>query len=545
MTDPVPETKRLHITPFNAELLPSVLPPAVRPVATEISFHCIPTFPENNYGYVTLPAMEAERIKKKLNGSILKGRKFKVDTARPPKKQSNEDETSNKVASRPLSDKKVKKRKAMEETLEGYEIPVDRKVKRGWTESADAKQDRRKAEKRNKKGKEGKEGKSAKSQAKSKYTEKEECLFRTKLPPNRVVSSPDKKQEKQSKKKKSTQETVVHEFSRTIKHPSFLRSGHDELADTVTFVEGTGWVDKTGNVKEPVSDRIKTDQYRPGCIPGAKEKPRAAKEDSTAAFRKPEDKQTIIAEEAGSTDESEDWTSSSGATSSEEDSSPEEDSEESESDDSASSSSFDPPDDPIADKGRNLSQSCQADSGGTLAGSHSSGHQSFPFVNIDRAASTQDVHPLEALFKRPAPGTSGETSTLEKPQFSFFGGHDDNEPEEETEAQFAAPLTPFTKRDLRDRGSRSAAPTPDTALVARTIDWNKQEQPRAMGIDDDDYVTTPVSKFVSEPQEDSDFVKWFWGNRGDNNRAWKRRRREAAKEQRQRENRSKGMKGKS
>ncbi|RAH46954.1 uncharacterized protein BO95DRAFT_441617 [Aspergillus brunneoviolaceus CBS 621.78] len=540
MTDSAPGTKRLHITPFNLELLPSVLPPTIRPLATEISFHCVPTFPENNYGYVTLPTMEAEKVKKKLNGSILKGRKFKVDTARSPKRQRSEDEALDKITQSP-SDKKAKKRKAAEETLEGYELPADRKVKRGWTESADAKQDRRKEEKRNKKSKDAKEGKPAKSQAKSKYTEKEECLFRTKLPPNRM-SSPDEKHEKQSKKKKPAHETIVHEFSKTVKHPSFLRSGRDESADTVTFVEGKGWMDTSGTVKEPVSDRIRTDQYRPGCIPGTKEKPRAIKKDSTTVPGKPRTKQTITTKEAESTDESEDWTSSSGGSSSEEDPSSEEDSQESESYESCSSSSSNDSEDLSIAEEQILKSSKQE----SVAESHSSGLQSLPSGNNDQTAPTQEVHPLEALFKRPAPSTSAINSiSQEKLHFSFFGGDDEVEMEDATEAQPAAPLTPFTKRDLRDRELRSAAPTPDTALVNRTINWDKPEQPRVMDSDDDVYMTTPVSKAASGPKDDSDFVKWFWENRGDNNRAWKRRRREAAKDHRQRENRSKGMKGKS
>ena len=34
----------------------------------------------------------------------------------------------------------------------------------------------------------------------------------------------------------------------------------------------------------------------------------------------------------------------------------------------------------------------------------------------------------------------------------------------------------------------------------------------------------------------SDFAKWFWEHRGETNRAWKRRRREAAKEKRKSDN---------
>lgn len=53
---------------------------------------------------------------------------------------------------------------------------------------------------------------------------------------------------------------------------------------------------------------------------------------------------------------------------------------------------------------------------------------------------------------------------------------------------------------------------------------------------------TPSKTASSEDRgrQESDFAKFFWENRGDNNRAWKRRAREAKKEKRQRENRLRG-----
>lgn len=40
--------------------------------------------------------------------------------------------------------------------------------------------------------------------------------------------------------------------------------------------------------------------------------------------------------------------------------------------------------------------------------------------------------------------------------------------------------------------------------------------------------------------EESEFQKWFWENRGETNRAWKKRRKVVSKEKRQRENRKRG-----
>lgn len=535
MTTTASETTRLHITPFSPDLLPSVLPSSVRASATDISFHSIPTFPENNYGYVTLPTMEADKIKKKLNGSILKGRKFRVETARSPKRQEVDVEADTVTSTtKTTSDKVSKKRKAPDNVLDGYELPSGRQVKRGWTESTNAKKERRQDEKMKK----GKDDKKAKTQAKSKYTEKSECLFRTKIPKNRSAS-PDEKQEKVAKKKKkSPQESVVHEFATTITHPSFLRSEGDGAAPTSAFEEGKGWIDYAGNLKETVSDRLRKDQYRPGQVAGAKEKRKSAKAHPTAQethLEKTKD------DGVDSADESEDWTSSSGTTSSDDSST------DSESEDSMSSAS--------SESSASLNQDEQHQSH-TLPGKEmvSSPRKTdepelvpgsaTPSAQTTHGTDSKDVHPLEALFKRPAVESSDSKPAPEtNTQFSFFG-QDDVESEEEEE-QNKEPQTPFTKKDLLSRELRSAAPTPDTALINRKFDWNNDDSD-VMEVTEE-YTDTPIARSETKAglKEDSEFTKWFWENRGDNNRAWKKRRRDAAKEQRQRENRRKGMKGKS
>jgi hypothetical protein len=513
MTSPSTATTRLHISPLNPELLPLVLPASIRPLATDISFHEIPTFPENNYGYVTLPAMEADRIKKKLNGSILKGRKFKVESARPQKRQRDEDGQNTPSGDKPSSGKKSKKHKAEDNVLEGYELPSDRKVKRGWTESANDKADRRKKEKRSK----SKDEKSAKSQLKSKYTEKAECLFRTKVPPNKASPEPEKSKKK-SKKNKSSQESVVHEFSKTIMQPTFVRSNDGGKAVTTTFDEDKGWIDESGDLKEPASERIRKDQYRPGQVVGHKEKPKRTKVKPLPEGEEPEKAETKSqsAEPNAMESESEDWTSSSGSSSSEGDST------DSESDESTSSDESDA-DESENDEGKRSGIEIK------LLGKSNS-------TKSESEEQPADIHPLEALFKKPAAEKKPDS---EPPaQFSFFG-QGDEESEDEAPAKIA-PLTPFTKRDLQDRGLRSAAPTPDTSQVTKTINWNPSENSETSL-----HTESPVSKLGAGSKAESDFAKWFWENRGDNNRAWKKRRRDAAKEQRQRENRRKGMKGKS
>ncbi|EYE95931.1 uncharacterized protein EURHEDRAFT_443661, partial [Aspergillus ruber CBS 135680] len=502
-------TTRLHITPFNPDILSALLPPSLQPNATEISFHTLPTFPEKNYGYVTLPTMEAEKIKKKLHGSILKGKKFKVETARPQKEKELEPNVSDSGAERSNKEKKgSKKRKAGEDVLDGHELPSDRKVKRGWTESTDAKADRRKEEK-----KQRKEEKKAKAQAKSKYTEKEECLFRTQLPPNKA-SVVGEKQDKKSKKKKSS-ESVVHEFANTITHPKFIRSAAEDTTTTATYEEGKGWIDDTGNVKEPVNEKIKDSQYRPGKVAGAKEKRKSQSKESTK-------KAKLLPKEES--EESGDWTSSSGSSSDDSDS-------ESENEPANTSNTSDK-----SSSNETKEEKKQSELATTIP---SDGDESS---ETSEQPSSKEVHPLEALYKRSAPASSETKPVEETNAFSFFENNNDIESEEEP-TEPVAPQTPFAKEDIQARGLRSAAPTPDTGLVGRSIRWD--EDGDEMDVDDESSIDTPVLKKNGAEKEESDFAKWFWENRGDNNRAWKKRRREAAKEERQRENRRKGLKGKS
>ncbi|KAJ5675844.1 hypothetical protein N7462_008741 [Penicillium macrosclerotiorum] len=474
--------------------------------------------------------MDAEKIKKKLNGSILKGKKFKIEAARPHKRQRNEDDDT-AVANLP-----------------GYELPSDRKVKRGWTEPSNTKKDRRRSDKKH-----SKSDKKEKPQAKSKYTEKAECLFRTTVPPNRSsdVTSDDKKAKK---KKKSESESVIHEFAKTMTHPSFLRTSGEDSAPTTEFEEGKGWVDAGGNVKETASSKVRKDNYRPGQVAGAKEKRPAIKNSA-----REEDTRK-------SSSEPEDWTSSSGSSS---DESSDSESEAISSSDELSEPSGEketstlhkpvketskPANDPAttfedpasaSSSDSDLTSSSDSDSRAESDEDEAKGKQNAPVQDANEPL-PKEVHPLEALFKRSAPEAAEASLTVDTTAgFSFFGNDIESE-EESPAAEPQTPFTPFTKKDLQSRGLRSAAPTPDTALASRHRNW---VDPDEMDEDEEEEISidTPVSKPREKdiPKEETEFAKWFWEHRGENNRAWKKRRRDAAKEQRQRDNRKKGMKGKS
>ncbi|RDW81785.1 uncharacterized protein DSM5745_05342 [Aspergillus mulundensis] len=466
--------------------------------------------------------MEADKIKKKLNGSILKGRKFKVESARPQKRQAEEEDVT--PSDKPSPTKKSKKQKAEENVLDGYELPSGRKVKRGWTESSGDKTERRKKEKRSR----DKQEKKAKTQLKSKYTEKPECLFRTKVPPNKSATA-DEKIKKQSKKKnKAAPEAVVHEFSQTMTHPTFLRADDSGKAVTVSYEQDKGWVDESGNLMEPASERVRKDQHRPGQVAGHKEK---AKKVNTESTKIKSNSNSTEPKETEST-ESEDWTSSSGSSS-------ESELTDSETEDSASSTS--------SEVSEAFGSAKEPQQNATSEPEFRAESGASPKGKLTEAALQQvstEVHPLEALFKISA---DQQKPDMEPPtQFSFFGQGNTDSEEEDAAPSNTAPLTPFTKRDLQDRGLRSAAPTPDTSQVSKIINWNTPDPLKNPDEEDYSLAYSPVLKpGVGPAKEESDFAKWFWENRGDNNRAWKKRRRDAAKEQRQRENRRKGMKGKS
>jgi hypothetical protein len=536
--------KRLHVSPLSPELLNAILHPSVRSSATDISFHAIPTFPENNYGFFTLPTMEADKITKKLNGSILKGKKLKIQEARPkklPSESASRVDTEKAVDAPSTTAKSSGKRKSSEDAVTGFELPASRKVKRGWTEEP-AKDRKGRKEAKTDKGLDKKKRKSQRSQ----YTDRPECLFRTVPPPNKDAL--DEKQKKKRKHGKLPSEgVVVHEFKHTVPQPTFLKESEStsEMGMTSEYVDGVGWVDRSGNVKEPAISK-----------PSKKRSVRQVQQST-----EPQSKTmapTIVAQESVPAVDSDETSSSGSSTeSSSSDSSTEDDDEESVSSEasvnvSANSSDEQTPSPVSKEKERKSERDVEKQAPST------------PEMGSTKEGKS-DVHPLEALFKRPVVSSGGAP---ERPpdintQFSFFGKEDDESSENNDDLSANAlrhggePHTPFTKMDLQKRGLRSGAPTPDTAAINRTMAWpgdfdeeeeeEEQEDEEYDDADEDkEEVTVPklALKSKSESKEESDFSKWFWENRGDNNRAWKRRRREAAKEKRQRDNRKRGLRGK-
>ncbi|KAL2265941.1 hypothetical protein VTJ83DRAFT_5293 [Remersonia thermophila] len=532
---------RLHVTPLDPELLKVFVSSALLPKARNISYHTIETFPEKRYGFLELPRDDAEKLRKKLNGSILKGVKIRVERARPSgiptplgdAAMAKEKKIKHDAEGGLPPAEKSKKRKRDPEVLSGIVLTDGRKVKRGWT-TADEPGERRSK----KKDKEKKKGNEKKKQAKSKYTDHPECLVKTVLPANVAANAADadpsspKKKEKKKKGQKG-REVVIHEFEKTTKFPTFLKAAGPTAGQKapLEFVNGKGWVDEQGNVVEAVKARPPPPERVLLPSKPAKDGPR----------------HTDLAEDAGDSTSS----SESASSSEEEPSSPDRQRSPSPRDAEGSESEPTTPSSPA--------ERDQAPS-----------KPSSPAKNLSIAippatpSEPKAVHPLEALYKRPKPadGEPSGAAPAEQQPFSFFGGEGDGDMDDDEEAAdglgdgtlgIAEPMTPFTRKDFEVRRIRSAAPTPDTARPDRRfIPWEtaesdieERDEEEEPGDGDQPMEDRPVATATggaNDGEEDekpvSDFQKWFWEHRGDLNRAWKKRRKLAGKEKRYRENKA-------
>lgn len=534
-----------------------VIPAGVLPSARNISFHTLDTFPEKRYGFVDLPQMDADKLKRKLNGTTLKGAKMRIEKARPEVRvepTGDPDCAEKKTKKRKSKDdpESLKRRKRDYNLVDGV-VLKDRKVKRGWTESTDTKRKIRKSKDKSSKDKD--KDKDKRKRLKSKYTEQDECLLKTTLPANMVGNLPGAEAYKKKKKNGNSREMTVHEFEKTTKFPSFLKHSAPETngKPATEFVEGKGWVDEDGNVVEVVKH---------------KEVP------TTTPKRKISVKKAALQEESDDDD-----TSSSGTSSEEEDSDSDE-SEIADADETSvevdvralekySNSSLEDEANASRDSSSEEQEnkatppSTKADDSRPISSS-SSKSLAIKIPPPPTTPSAAKVHPLEALYKRAKPS---DTSTAQNPAqesqpFSFFGGgdaenddDDDNDVEDQDEpataaAAAAVPMTPYTRQDFEWRNIRSAAPTPDTAHPSRMRNfWAPQGEDDAE-IDDD-----AVAEEEEEQEDDeegrqtaqgqagaSDFQSWFWENRRDLNQSWMTRRKSAAKEKRHRENKARASK---
>ncbi|TDZ14841.1 hypothetical protein Cob_v012272 [Colletotrichum orbiculare MAFF 240422] len=574
---------RLHITPFDQDLVKIVIPSAILPNARNFSYHTIETFPEKRFGFVDLPEADAEKVKKRLNGAVLKGVKMRVDKARPqesylPEPESEENGKKRKHKSKEKEERKKQKRDP--NVVEGV-VLHDRKVKRGWTVPEEAKIREKKSKKD--KEKKDKKDKTKRREERSKYTDKEECLIKTKLPAKPTATKPadeddnDDSERKKRQKKNKAREVVIHEFEKTTKFPTFLKATKPAPTEALTteFVEGKGWVDAQGNVIESEKKRRTA-----GAPVPEDELPKKEKK-----------KKVVKAPTPPPVDD--DSTSSSG-TSSEEDSSPEESSDEEESPLSPQKDSLakttkrepeasKPP--PVEDDSTSSGGSSSEDSTSSDSDSDSDDEMEdaakatapavpeSPVTALKAADATRPrssgsnvsltikippttpakVHPLEALYKRAKPDDNSTPGPDTEPEpFSFFGGGDNDDLEEEEEVAASTsqlPMTPFSKQDFEWRNVRSAAPTPDTAHPNHTKpfwaighDDEEDEEDEETREEVEATLNAERNAGVDAGELGGDFQDWFWKNRSNLNKSWMKRRKTAAKEKRHRDNKSRASK---
>ncbi|KAI1622373.1 hypothetical protein EDD37DRAFT_634867 [Exophiala viscosa] len=490
------DSVRLHITPLTPDLLHAVVGPRLLDSVSNVSYHTLQTFPENSYGYLDIPTMEAERIKKKLNGAILKGKKIKIEEARPKKRRRVEETEEEHPDTKAV--KVSRKAKKEPDVIAGHALPSDRKVKRGWTEA--------------KPSKSSKKDKGKTSSAASKYSDKDELLFRTQLPPNKTdVGLRDREK---SKSKKRPGESVVHEFEKSTAQPSFLRQDVGQHSKVnLEYIEGQGWVDEDGHVVEQESERVARSR-------------RAIKSAATTNRKGVEQVEVASGNESQHSDEDSPTKGEKGG---------EEEEEESQ------EHPVNQYDDETSSSGSSSESDSDIESEQSAVDTEKASSAIPESAEAKKAA---EVHPLEALFKKPSKPT---TSDVAKPSlevstsFSFFESGNEDDIEEET----SMPGTPFSSQDNRSRSLRSAAPTPDTAHPSRFNSFGSSGLPGDEEMEADDEEATPTGQggLRKQPNEtpsrqQSDFEKKFWENRGENNRAWKLRRRTVLKEKRQRENKA-------
>ncbi|KAH8204299.1 hypothetical protein TruAng_001585 [Truncatella angustata] len=407
------------------------------------------------------------------------------------------------------------------------------------------------------------------------------------------------------KKRKADRQVLVHEFEKAHKFPTFLKTTNvSTSSEPLTFEEGRGWIDAQGNVVEPAKSKRPTFAESTSSK-NKKKPPKPVVDDDTTSSSgsssesESEEESTAVqpsakqeAKKPIATQPDDDATSSSGSSSDEEGKEEEEKEGEEEKSTPKSilavqaepsketkSSIFDAEDaDDTSSSGSSSEEDSDSDDGkdDSAATDHKDSEQlkldvqsltsPVSAAKIDSARpkssssttsltikippvtpAADKVHPLEALYKRPA-GTEAAPDA----GFSFFGNADDLEDEAYTAPSGSQnPMTPYSKQDFDFRNIRSAAPTPDTAHPSRSqsawpgfeVDAVEEEDAEQDETGEDTIMANVTDiKAAEKAEAKSEFQNWFWEHRGDLNRSWKKRRKTASKEKRNRENRARAAK---
>ncbi|THV68189.1 hypothetical protein D6D29_10199 [Aureobasidium pullulans] len=563
----LPDRIRLHISPFNATLYENIIPKSIQPNATNVSYHSVQTFPERGFGFVELPREDADKLRKKLNGFTLRGQKMAISEAKPEKRRrrDKDEDAAEEVEEKPRKKaKKEKSSKKKDKEITGFELPDERQVKRGWTEEP-GKYHKEKKEKSSKSSDKADKKDKTPKREKSKYSSKQEVLFKQKLPEGVMMAQKAEGKEKKSKKTKQPKNiTIIHEFEKNKPVPSFLKSEvSGKGTATADFVPGKGWVDAEGNVVEEVhvkpkrEERIAKMKDTPVEI---KIKPTAPKEpamhkDITAGAKAlgdddSSDESSVVSSESDMSDDSDDADEDDEEKEAEREEIQEEIKEGAE--EIAAHAPEEQQESTPASEPEEASSSDSEDESPTSPAKDTPTQSSAPdTMDIDTpkpSTPPREVHPLEALFKKkPATETTPRPAPINT-SFSFGISDDIDEDVDmnfDAEADPTYPSTPYT----RTRDIRSAAPTPDTAAIGRKFSFSFAKHFDEEDIEEEAYDEEEGWQNANqeplgvrevegkEGEEETEFAKWFWENRGDSNRAWKKRRRDVMKQKRQRENR--------
>lgn len=538
-----PAYTRLHITPLDPQLLKVIVPPAVQPNIRGLTYHAIQTFPDKPYGFLELPTTDAQRIKKKLNGAVLRGSKIRIEPARPVEMPTPSQDAvvqtfdAAEARGQPKKSKEKKKRKRDALEVSGVELEEGRMVKRGWTVAPEEAKSKKRRVKKDKEGSTDSNNKENKKRrdVKSLYTEGAECLVKTVLPLNRrdLAVNDDGKSKKKAKKGHH-RGIVIHEFERNTKFATFLKSTNDTATKqaATNFVEGLGWVNEDGTVVEDVKTT------RPTAFP--KMQVQRSKSSLEPVLNKDTSSRNSDTSSEGESDSESDASSTQRLVS-------------------------------LAKHSRPV----EKDSGILSDAAGSKSVSSVISLPLDTSPTTPSgkVHPLEALYRRSKKNetvTSQEANTCEPFTFGAIDDSEENSSPEESDGEADGgdqspyknqgaqpPLTPFTKQDLEWRNVRSAAPTPDTAHPSRVPrlwfpggddalgDLEEDNEEDDANIEDGS--SGPRARDNKYPDKDldnapADFQKLFWERRAELNRSWKMRRRVSAKEKRYRENKTRADK---
>ena len=491
--------------------------------------------------------------------------------------------------------KRSKKAKNEDGVLPGVELPEGRNVKRGWTGEDDSKK--------------------AKKSKKESEKEKGKMVFRANVPHSKstAASEADEKisKSKDKKHKRSTKNgaiTDVTEFDKTTKHPAFLKENQVSRGEveSTTYVDGKGWVDQDGKVVEEAKETRSTRKSKKHRHVSA-----APNGDQSALEAKSSKKRQSSRHKAKEISTEEDDHADEDAEDAEE---PSSDAKEGSKETSAPSATlesifkrpFPPTDSAIAlnakaTKSSKSSKKTEANRPFAINTTAAANDAPFTFFSGDEADdSNPSTAPLSGSLsggrdgkKRASmlqidTGSASSTGAFEGIEKLHPSREDYSaiEPEEDpTEALkraeanaeanaeaaradakklpgdrsrrttfFVPPQTPFTRRDLETRGLRSAAPTPDTAAIARKArgtwpPWRKGkvDEPEEEDDEDEDEQDDEEQAVENEggegavkeeeEEEETEFDKRFKAENADYNKNWKTARRMARKEMRQAENR--------